>query len=273
MRYEQNAYLPYIHEKYDEPVVRDTGRQVIHKDVLDRFVQMQSASTYPLTFADMSYGTDQFAEQLQGALPDSYVINADDSNDHLTIAAFLKAGLPLPSNSIDAIASNFVFSELPHIGDVLKEYYRVLKEDGVIAVSMTNPRSDKIIAETQPEKIEGIRTDAQAAGTYLLGDTNEVLHFYRPFSKIVAAFHANGFRLTALDIVRFFSQSTPEMLPLPLPEYLILYGRKDTRRHFGLGNLRRHNEHASTQMDRVETVVYSTNPPEEFLRVVGNTPI
>lgn len=292
MQSERNAYInPYVAEQFNEMVTRDTAKQVIYEDVTNTFIQMQSASASPLTFADMACGTGQFVEHLQSALPISNVVYADYSKAQLAIAnrkiehtsAFgvcldLEKGIPLADKSVDGIASHFAFSEVPHIGDLLKEYNRVLKEDGICAVSMTSPISDLIIAKINPEKIEGIendrivpqvqRTDAEATGTYLLGNTIKVPHYYRPLSKIIQAFHANGFHLTAEDIVRFYPIPNIHSLPLPLPEYLLLYGRKDTRKYFG--HFRRTREHAETQIPVVRAEVYSENPKETFIRVKGN---
>ncbi len=302
MIHEMSPYSnPEVAIEFDEMVTQDTAKQVIYADIIDQFTQLQTLSPDTLTFADMGCGTGQFIGQLSVALPNSNVIYADGSKANLAITSRkmanysvaghtmgvcmdLEKGIALDSTSVDAMSFNFVASEIPHLGRLLKECRRVLSPRGLCVFSMTSPLSDKLTTILRQGKIEGVDffgkpkmsevrskvTDADAVFTYTLGQQLKIPHYYREMVNLITTFHKEGFHLTEDDIVRFYPTPASNGLPIPLPEYLIFYGRKDERRYFG--GLKRKSDYRRTKgSEKITEKVHSVNPKKEFYRVGNNT--
>jgi ubiquinone/menaquinone biosynthesis C-methylase UbiE len=268
---------------FDQMVQKDTAKQVIYRDIAANFSRMRDIKGSALVVADIGCGSGHFIRQVRDIVPDTQIYYGDFSIEQVKMAGErvgdiatsngfqlnINGGIPLQDETLDCITSHFVLSEIGDLGTALREYWRVLRPDGLFVASMTSPLSDILLAALRPDKLRGIspeRPDDSQNGTYTLSNALTVPHHYRNYAEIVGGFHNSGFNLTDLDMMRYYPQPKSNSI-FPLPEYLVLYAHKDNSTD-RVSSLLRRLEYIfnSNNLQLVSEVLHSEEPREEVYR-------
>lgn len=153
----------------------------------------------------------------------------DNSHPSITYKVMdLTQNLDIDTNSADIIVCSMVLMNLPDIDTCIREFTRVLRDDGQIIISITHPaffcsdwhsdesnsRIYKMVGEYLSEKVEIV---------HFWGETR---HFHRPLSSYFKAFEKRGIYVLSLEEpvpVLSTDESDPSLLcHQRIPSFLVM---------------------------------------------------
>lgn len=139
----------------------------------------------------------------------------------------LLAGTSYADNEYDAVICNLVLMDIDPIDNVLTEFHRILKENGVFFFSIVHPAFYHATWENNEQgmidgkKIRGYLTEFSMIQNAPWGQT---AHYHRPISYYLNKVAAAGFQLTQVWEPRVYEDAKIPDIPL----YLFAEGLKTT---------------------------------------------
>lgn len=184
---------------------------VLAREVGDAMLlRLEWMTLKPKVILDAGCGTGAVTAQLQKRYPDAQLIAIDHSPDmlayakahcpNLTYHCTDAAVLPLPDQSVDLVFANFLVPWHADITSLLREWKRVLREDGLLIFTALGPDTLKEWRGVLSEDVSPLLVDMHDVGDGLLqaGFMDPVLdvdHYtmtYRDQEKLLYELHASG---------------------------------------------------------------------------------
>jgi len=150
-----------VRESFNAAVASYDEHAVLQREIGDRLIdKLDFIKLQPKIILEVGSGTGYCTKKLKKLYPSSHIIALDiadlmlqASKSNMSFLQKIKkqisftcadtAHLPFQDNSIDFIFSNLTLQWCPDLGQVFKEFYRVLKPNGLIMYSSFGPDSLK----------------------------------------------------------------------------------------------------------------------------------
>lgn len=148
-------YYTKIKRSFNKAADNYNTNSVLQQEIGSRLVErLEFFTINPKNLLDLGSGTGYITNKLLKLYPNTNIFNLDFAQNMLNIAKTNNTKLintnficgdinklPVASNSIDIIFSNFTMQWCDNIAKLFRECYRVLKADGLLIFSIPGPNS------------------------------------------------------------------------------------------------------------------------------------
>jgi malonyl-CoA O-methyltransferase len=144
-------YYSQIKKSFNKAAVNYNNNAVLQHEIATRLIErLEFFTIEPEILLDLGIGTGHTTKNLLDIYPKAKIIGLDFAENMLNIAKqdnniSLICGninnLPIASNSIDIIFSNFTMQWCANIAELFADCHRVLKNNGLLIFSLPGPNS------------------------------------------------------------------------------------------------------------------------------------